>query len=88
MTLTLILTLLKKNINIDYNNINVSKYFVYAKIYDSNSEEFTLDDERKTEIGKEAIVMYSRQESVGCKFQEPEDPFGSPLGNYVMADFK
>jgi hypothetical protein len=58
------------------------------KAGDKLTVEFTLDDERKTEIYKDVIVRYIRQESVGCAFEEPEEPFGSHLGHYVMSDLK
>jgi hypothetical protein len=48
--------------------------------------EFTLDDERKTEISKDVFVRYICQELIGCEFEEREEPYGSPLGYYVMLD--
>ena len=47
---------------------------------------FTLDDEQKTEISKDAVVRYIRQDLTGCEFTEREEPYGSPLGYYVMLD--
>jgi len=58
----------------------------YFKEDDKLTVEFTLDDDRKTKIRKEVIVRYRRQDSVGCEFNEREDPFESPLGNYVMTN--
>jgi len=53
---------------------------------DKLTVKFTLDDEQKTEISKVAIVKYINQQSIGCEFEEKEEPFTSPLGNYVMSD--
>ena len=56
------------------------------KLGDTLTVEFCLDDERKTVIYKDVIVRYINQDAVGCEFEEAEEPFGSPLGRYIMSD--
>ena len=52
---------------------------------DRLSIKFNLNGQQ-TQISKDVIVRYVRQQSVGCEFIEKENPFDSPLGMYVMAE--
>ena len=65
-----------------FTHVDVEKF----KAGDELTLEFVLDDEHKTEISKEVIVMNVYQSSVGCKFERSEDTFGSPLGYYIMSN--
>ena len=55
------------------------------EVGDELSIEFTLDDEHKTDVRRDAIVKYVRRSSVGCEFEIPGDAFDGPLGYYVMS---
>jgi len=64
-------------------SVDVNKF----KVGDELSLEFTLDDEHRTEIKKEAIVRSVRQSIIGCVFEKPEDDFGSKLGYYITHEY-
>ena len=56
------------------------------KVDDELTLEFTLDDEHRSEIRKQAIVRDIRTKSVGCEFPGAgEYAFDGPLGFYVMS---
>ncbi|KPK23097.1 MAG: hypothetical protein AMJ61_16295 [Desulfobacterales bacterium SG8_35_2] len=57
------------------------------KVGDELRLEFTLDDEHRTEIKKDVVVLDVRRRSVGCKYESAEDALGSPLGYYVTQNF-
>ena len=63
--------------------LDVNKF----KVGDELRLEFTLDDEHRTEIKKDVVVLDVRRRSVGCKYESAEDSFGSPLGYYITQNF-
>ncbi len=78
--------------NIKVRNISVSGLEFSSmdagnfKIDDVLTLEFTLDDEHRSEIRKEATVMNVRTNSVGCEFVgSGELAFDGPLGFYIMS---
>ena len=56
------------------------------KVDDELTLEFTLDDEHRDEISKEAVVRNVHTKSVGCEFAgSGEFAFDGPLGFYIMS---
>jgi len=56
------------------------------KVDDELTLEFTLDDEHRSEIRKDAIVRGVRTKSVGCEFPgSGEYAFDGPLGFYIRS---
>jgi len=56
------------------------------KVDDELTLEFTLDDEHRDEIRKDAVVRDVRTKSVGCEFAgSGEFAFDGPLGFYIMS---
>ena len=56
------------------------------KVGDELTLTFTLDDEQRTNISKEAVVTDLRPTSIGCEFEQAGDmAFDGPLGFYIMS---
>jgi hypothetical protein len=74
-----------KNISVsglEFSSMDVGNF----KINDDLTLEFTLDDEHRSEIKKEATVRDVRTNSVGCEFVGSGDlAFDGPLGFYIMS---
>lgn len=65
---------------LEFTSIDVPNF----KIDDELTIEFTLDDEHRSEIKKDAIVRGVRARSVGCEFPGAgEYAFDGPLGFYI-----
>ena len=48
--------------------------------------DFHLDDEQRSQVTKDVIVMNVRENSIGCEFERSGDlAFDGPLGRYVMS---
>ncbi len=69
-------------IGLEFTSLDIQNF----KVGDEITLIFTLDDEQRTEITKEAVVREVRQNSIGCEFtQAGELVFDGPLGFYIMS---
>ena len=67
---------------LEFSSLDASNF----KIDDELTLQFTLDDEHRSEIRKEATVRDVRTNSVGCEFVGSGDlAFVGPLGFYIMS---
>jgi hypothetical protein len=73
--------------NISVSGLEFSSMDVHnIKVDDELTVKFSLDDEHRSEIIKDVIVMDVRKNSVGCKFEKSgEFAFDGPLGFYIMS---
>ncbi|KPK00138.1 MAG: hypothetical protein AMJ60_02590 [Desulfobacterales bacterium SG8_35] len=69
-------------IGLEFTSLDLQNF----KVDDELTLTFTLDDEQRSEITKEAVVRDIRQNSIGCEFaQSGEFSFEGPLGFYIMS---
>jgi len=67
---------------LEFTCVDVSSF----KVDDELTIQFTLDDEHRSEVRKEAIVRGVRTKSVGCEFPGAgEYAFDGPLGFYIRS---
>ena len=67
---------------LEFTSIDVANF----KIDDELTIEFTLDDEHRSQIKKEAVVRGIRPKTVGCEFPgSGEYTFDGPLGFYIRS---
>jgi len=77
--------LVVKNISVsglEFTTVDIKNF----KVDDEVTITFSLDDQERTQITKDVIVMEIREQGIGCEFERGgEFAFDGPLGFYIMS---